>query len=120
MVGGPSICANCPRTLTTPGETPMRIRRILAAAAATSCVAATGLAVVPARPDQTTAAAPAGNGTARAATSVLQVGIGQNSSRLSLRLLGDDSNSTIDKTVAGAPSAVTRLTAIDLKTPVEA
>jgi hypothetical protein len=81
----------------------MRTFRAVTAAAVTTTVLA-GLAVPPA------GAATTGAGTARAATSILQVALGTEGSLLNLRLLGDDSQATIDK----AASAFTRLGILDV------
>jgi hypothetical protein len=81
----------------------MRKFRSVAAAAITTAVIA-GLVPSPAR------AATTGAGTARAATSVLQVAVGTDGSLLNVRLLGDDSVATIDK----AASVFTRLGILDV------
>jgi hypothetical protein len=81
----------------------MRLFRSVAAAVVTTTVIA-GLVASPAN------AATTGAGTARAATSILQVSVGTDGSLLNLRLLGDDSVATIDK----AASVFTRLGVLDV------
>ena len=64
-------------------------------------------------------AATTGAGTSKASTSVLQVALGNNGSLLNLRLLGDDSQSTIDPKVS-TPAAFTRLSPLTISSAVQA
>ena len=80
----------------------------IAAGALAATIVAAGIAVPGA-----SAADPAGVGTAKTATTVLSVQLGDGS-LLSLRVAGEDSQSTIDSAKAGAVSAFTRLSPLSL------
>src|SRR3954468_10987878 len=103
MVHRPLRCAKYASTYKTRcgGARMRKVRAVLAATLATAIVGAVASA-------GSAGAATTGAGTSKASTSVLQVALGTNGSVLTLRLLGDDSQSTIDPKVS-APAAFTRL-----------
>src|SRR5919107_543014 len=92
---------------------PMSHARRLAAAAVATTLAGGALSL-----GSTSAATPAGISTATAGTSVLRVQLGSAGSLLGVRVLGDDSRSTIDPKVASVSSAFTRLAPLDVTSAV--
>lgn len=63
-------------------------------------------------------AASTGVGTSKNSTTILDVSVGEEGALLGLRLLGDDSQSTIDTKTAAAPEAFSKLTALSASSTV--
>src|SRR3954462_8981841 len=89
-----------------------RVRAVVAATLATAIIGAVASV-------GSAGAATTGAGTSKAATSVLQVALGNNGSLLNLRLLGDDSQATIEPQ-GTAPAAFTRPSPLTISSAVKA
>lgn len=75
---------------------------------------ATALSLIGAMASMGPAAAASGVGTSQVSTTVLSASVGSAGSVLGVRILGDDSRSTIDSKVSAAPEAFSRLSAVTL------
>lgn len=89
----------------------MRLTRVAAAATSLALFAASATI-------GSAGAASTGVGTSKASTTILDVAVGTDGALLGLRLLGDDSQSTIDAKTATAPEAFSKLTALSATSTV--
>lgn len=91
------------------------MRTLRVAAAATTLTLLGAAASVGAGP---AGAANHGTGTSEASTTVLSVALGSAGDLLKVRLLGDDARATIDRNVAAAPEAYSRLSVLDISSRI--